>query len=135
MKIKTTKKKNPVYRAPSTSAVKKRTVSAAPEREPRERRERRSGGVSVGMILIIILCVCLVGGMVGFGVVISEISGDKYAAFATQTEIDIPEGSSTEAIGDILKENEMIDSVNIFKVYCRLKGIDGTFQPGPHTFD
>ncbi len=134
MKIKTTKKKKSVYRAVPSSTVRKRTTSPRAERAPRERRER-SGGISVGMIFVIFLCVCLVGGMIGFGVVISEISGNKNATFATSTEIEIPEGSSTEAIGDILKSNEMIGSVNIFKIYCRVKGIDGTFQPGPHLFD
>ena len=136
MKLKTKKKKRPTVRRPavrSSSSSREASYEEAPRRERSERRERR--GPSVGMILIILLCACLLAGMITLGVVAKEVAGNKNAAFATEAEIDIPEGSSTDAIGLILKDNGIIGSKNIFKAYCRLKGVDSTFQPGPHVFD
>lgn len=48
--------------------------------------------------------------------------------------VEIPKGSSTEGIANILLENELIDSVMYFRIISRLNGFDGQFQYGEYTF-
>lgn len=44
--------------------------------------------------------------------------------------ISIPQGSSTETIANILKENELIGSVFTFRMMAKLNGFDSKFQYG-----
>lgn len=48
--------------------------------------------------------------------------------------LEIPKGSSTEAIANILKEKELIDSTLYFRIIAKIKGTDSKFQYGDYTF-
>jgi len=50
-------------------------------------------------------------------------------------DINIPKGSNTETIGNILKENGLINNVVYFRIVSKLKGLDSTFQFGDYTFN
>lgn len=50
-------------------------------------------------------------------------------------DVNIPQGSNTEAIGKVLKENGLINNVVYFRVLARIKGLDATFQYGDYTFN
>ncbi len=45
-------------------------------------------------------------------------------------DIDVPAGASTATIADVLEENGLIDQPLVFRLYARLSGADGTWQPG-----
>ncbi len=45
-------------------------------------------------------------------------------------DVDIPAGASTAAVSEVLAENGLIDQPMIFRLYARLTGADGTWQPG-----
>ncbi len=45
-------------------------------------------------------------------------------------DIDIPAGASTAEVSEVLKDNGLIDQPLVFRVYARLTGADGTWQPG-----
>lgn len=48
--------------------------------------------------------------------------------------VNIPAGSSTEAIAEILNDNGLIDSTLYFRIIARLNGYDSAFQYGDYTF-
>lgn len=50
-------------------------------------------------------------------------------------EVDIPEGSSTQQIAEILKEKDVINEPMVFRIYSRLKKADGTYQYGTYTLN
>ena len=45
-------------------------------------------------------------------------------------DVDIPAGASTLAVSEVLVENGLIDQPFVFRIYARLSGADGTWQPG-----
>jgi len=61
--------------------------------------------------------------------VIEEIPLEK------QVLIDIPKGSGTEAIANILKEKNIIKNTFWFRVFSKLNGYDGTYRAGIHAVD
>ena len=46
------------------------------------------------------------------------------------SDVVIPEGANTETIAEILKDNGLIDNIFYFRVYSRITGADGKWQPG-----
>ncbi len=64
------------------------------------------------------------------GLLLFELLGMGFDGRALTVEI--PEGSSTGAVAEILKDADVIESVAGFKLYCRLTRADGTFQYGIH---
>lgn len=50
-------------------------------------------------------------------------------------DVDIPQGSNTESIANILHENGLINSVVYFRIIARINGLDSTFQYGDYTFN
>lgn len=50
-------------------------------------------------------------------------------------DVVIPQGANTEAIGNILKDNGLINNVVYFRIIAKVKGLDSTFQYGNYTFN
>ena len=50
-------------------------------------------------------------------------------------EVDIPQGSSTQQIAEILDEKNVINEPMVFRIYSRLKKADGTYQYGTYTLN
>ena len=48
-------------------------------------------------------------------------------------DVEIPEGATTEQVATILHEAGLIDQPWIFRVFSRISGADGTYQPGMFT--
>lgn len=48
--------------------------------------------------------------------------------------VDIPTGSSTDEIAAILKEKDLINDVNVFKLYLRQSGAAGALKAGEYEF-
>lgn len=48
--------------------------------------------------------------------------------------VEIPKGSTTETIANVLLENDLIDSTMYFRIIARLNGYDSLFQYGDYTF-
>ena len=53
----------------------------------------------------------------------------------TPVTITIPEGASTDAIGDILKENNLISNKNLFKLKVKLSQYNNRLNYGTYTLD
>lgn len=90
-------------------------------------REKSSGcllKLIFAMIILIVSC--------ALAALISSILLEVTSATrpSTQAYVDIPEGANTETIAAILKEDGLIDYALYFRVYSRLIGADGKWQPG-----
>ncbi len=72
-------------------------------------------GLSVGLAYVLV-----VGGLDFTGLTREDRTVD----------IDVPAGASTAIVADVLAENGLIDQPFVFRLYARLSGADGTWQPG-----
>lgn len=48
--------------------------------------------------------------------------------------VEIPQGSGTTQIADILKDNDLINNTFVFRIKARLGGLDGKFKAGTYRF-
>ena len=78
------------------------------------------------IVIIVIIAALLVGGFAGIKVITKPYDSSK----TDTTFVEIPSGSSTEQIGNILVENKMISSVTTFKIYSKFKGYSSKYQAG-----
>ena len=70
---------------------------------------------------------------VSYSVTYNFIKNDEFQTYDPNGEvitISIPEGSTAEEIGEILKENELIDNVLLFRIKAKLTGAENNFQYG-----
>lgn len=80
-------------------------------------------------IIIIIIAIILVAILLALGTY--KILTKPVSKNVEEKEIEIPLGSGTSAIADILKENNLIRSKNAFKLYVKLHKISN-FQAGTY---
>ncbi|MEA5050368.1 MAG: endolytic transglycosylase MltG, partial [Oscillospiraceae bacterium] len=105
---------------------------AAKSGKKKKKKKKKFGAGAIALLVLLALAIAGIGTAIW---VVSEIGGDRNASFAREFTIEVPDGASTTDIAKLLKQNGLISSVNVFKLYCRLKNADGTFQLGEHTFN
>lgn len=54
-------------------------------------------------------------------------------ASGTQVQVEIPQGSGTAAIAQILVDADVVDNAYLFRIKSRLDGADGTYKAGVYT--
>ena len=86
--------------------------------------------------LIWILCVLIIS--VALALFAIKIGRDVLGITTDSEErkahsFSIEQGSSSDAIIDVLKENNIVEFPMVFKLYCKLKHADGTFKFGRYT--
>ena len=101
----------------------------AGNREKKQKKKKSFGGV----ILLLIIIFALIY------IIASKVYTDykNYnavmdAADTAVVAVNIPSGSTTTGIAQILYENGIIPDVKRFKLKSRLNGLDGTFQAGDY---
>ena len=91
--------------------------------------ERGLGCLGKLIILMVVFLFLLAAGFIGYKtyheVFDSEEGGDYII-------VDVPEGSSTQSIASQLKQEGLINSELVFRVYSRITGSDGKYQCGKH---
>jgi UPF0755 protein len=80
---------------------------------------------------MILLPVVIVARAAGGFLAVREIGGGGAQAEGSVT-VTIPEGASTDGVARILKDEGLIGSELVFKIYSRLTGADGKYQMGGH---
>lgn len=135
-----------LYEAPRRKRPKRQ---ASPEGQPRPegqeprqgpnrpRRRRRRRRINLFRLLLVVL----VGLLLVFGVAAcaarsyykGEIEGTRRPE--GEVQVEIPMGSGTARIADILQEKGVIGNSYIFRYYSRENGADGTYQYGTFTLD
>lgn len=89
--------------------------------------ERSSGCLPKLVFALIILVVSCALALV-ISTFLLDVTGSTRNS--NSADVIIPDNVSTEKIAEILHENGLIDNVLYFRVYSRLTGADGKWQPG-----
>lgn len=83
----------------------------------------------ITLILVLVATGTILGGYFYIKSALNPLDPDNNK----QTEVEVPIGSSTTAIGDLLEEKGIIKNSTIFKYYVKLNNIAG-FQAGNYQF-
>lgn len=108
--------------------------NSARQRHKKKRKKRRMSGFAKILIVLLIAiavgicCFKLMSGMMNPPEEELKLTGQTVT-------VTIPEGSGTEDIANILKENKLIGSVFGFKLTSKLDGYDGTYKQGTYEID
>lgn len=116
----------------STKGKNKKTTSA----KSKNRDSYSSGGArraGRGLVVFLVIIALLLGsGGVGYFFVNREITG-KRGGDDTDVVLNIEPGTYGSDVIQMLKDEDVIGSVNIFKTYYKLFGNDKNFTEGVHT--
>jgi len=61
--------------------------------------------------------------------------GGRNSKEGTEVIFEVPEGASTAAVDELLEQQGLIGSALVFRLWCRLQKLDGTFQMGKHKLE
>jgi len=97
-------------------------------------------GWSPGTKILIVMSICMVIFMVGFGFsyrfAVSSSGSDNNVVVTVDPDkgvpVEIPLGANTDKISAILKEKEIIKSTFYFKLISKVNGYDGMYKSGVH---
>lgn len=81
---------------------------------------------------IVVLGVIILAGYMIFAVYLNNGSKALNPDSEEYVSVVIPSGTGTAGIGDILQDNNLIDSINVFRFQSKLKGYDGKFKAGEY---
>lgn len=111
---------------------KKKTVYrgkyASPQDSFTKKRGKKGRWIALGIVIVLVL------GMAGGAAVVAYEIGGGMAKAQGEVEATVPAGASTGDVANLLKENGLIGNPTVFQIYCKLTGVDGSFQQGPHRF-
>ena len=96
------------------------------ELRPEMSRRRKVGVIVLGVFLVL----ALLAGLVSFWAYRQLFPTGKPG---TEIVFEIPRGSSTSSIADLLEKKAVIDNAFLFKLYVRAKNA-GPFQAGAYRF-
>lgn len=124
-----------------TPVVDKLKKSLEEEEDPvmrkRRNRQRKKQEVAAkriaSTIVVIFLLALAITGYVGYSYVKSSL-GPIDSNSTKVIQVEIPEGSSTKEIGNILVKNKLIKNATIFNYYSKLKSYNN-FQSGFYNLD
>ena len=94
-------------------------------------REPSRTGRKVLLVLLVLIALVAAGGFVAWGQVQDRI--DPPGPPGEAVEIEIPNGSTTKAIGVILADNDVITSATVWDYWTRVNSV-GPFQAGFYDF-
>lgn len=94
----------------------------------RRKKEDRTAKRIVSIVMSVIVVVVLVAGFVGYAWVKSSLEPVDVKA-TKAISVEIPKGSSTLGIGEILVNNKLIKNATIFNYYTKIKSYNN-FQSG-----
>lgn len=104
-----------------------------------EKKKKRGGNRAANVILFLTLLIVVIMGGFSFSYTyIMDMAVNNVRAMevkiptGTEQAVDIPIGSSTSKIADILKTNGIIKNIYLFKMLSSLNGFDGTYKAGVH---
>ena len=99
------------------------------KRKSKHSSDEKKGNIFVKIIICLIMFVIIVA---IFGIIWYNTSLSGTGTSDEKVEIDIPLGSNSSTIAEILKENDLIKSSLTFKIYVKMNNVT-TFQAGSYT--
>lgn len=105
------------------------------EMRKRYERQRQRSRTFAYILLGAFLCVVIVGVSAYFSSYIVTFALDMTGIAPTEFELDveIPEGATTEVVGAILQENNIIKSAKFFKEFADFTGKKNSYYSGKYT--
>lgn len=100
-------------------------LQPAPKKQPKQKKKN-----SWVKSLIYTIVVLGLSGTLAYFLVVGGLDFTGLTRMDKTVDIDIPAGASTADVSAVLAENGLIDQPFVFRVYARLTGADGTWQPG-----
>ncbi len=94
----------------------------------KEKKPKKGMGCLKGIIYAIV--VLGLAGLLAYVVVVGGLDFTGITRENVTVDINVPAGANTKEVAELLKENGLIDQPFIFRVYARLSGADGKWQPG-----
>lgn len=112
-------------------------IGAAVVKKTAKKKKRRK---FILLVLLVLLVMALIGVIAGYTFVLSSSQNsvdptDLNIASENAVPVDIPLGSATKDIADILQKQGVLKSTTLFKILSKLNGYDGTYQSGRHLID
>lgn len=96
--------------------------------KPHKKSRKKPKSKKLVWFVVVIVASFLIAGA-GFLAMI-EIMGINFSS--NEIWITIPQGSSTQQIAEILKQNDIIKSPLLFRVYSKISGADGRYNYGDY---
>ena len=82
--------------------------------------------------LLILVGIIIIIGIVTFTFYLNQGSKPVSEGNTELISVTIPQGTGTAGIANILKENNLIDSVQVFKLKSKTEGLDGKYKAGAY---
>lgn len=94
----------------------------------KDKKEKKGMGCLKGAIYAVVVLV--LAGLLAYVVIIGGLDFTGITRENVTVDINVPAGANTQEVAELLKENGLIDQPLIFRVYARISGADGKWQPG-----
>ena len=105
-------------------------------RKHKNKRRKKRHLTGFAKSLIVLVVALIIGGGMFFAMNhLMNPPAEEMELSGTTVSVTIPDGAGTEAIAEILKEHDLINSVFGFKLTSRLEGYDGTYKQGTYNID
>jgi len=92
------------------------------------------------IIFLMLVALTIVCGIISYRLVLdiqtsSELINIEPIDPEVGTKVEIPLGSNTADIANLLKEKGIIKNTNLFRFFSKINGYDGTYQSGVHVIE
>ena len=102
----------------------------------RKQKKKKNKSVFMRITFAVILLISLICGVISYRYAVASVTANKdeplVVAEGKGVSVEIPLGSGTRSIADILKEKGVIDHPWLFKLISKINGFDNTYQSGEH---
>ncbi len=116
----------PVVRAPTTPPP---APTPLPEDKPKQEKKPKKKRSWLHSLIYAVVVLGLSAGLAYF-LIVGGLDFTGLTRPDKTVDITVPAGANTAVVAELLAENELIDQPLVFRVYARLTGADGTWQPG-----
>ncbi len=105
------------------------TSSDEKKNKPSKKRVSFAGAGCLSALLYV-TCVLAISGILSYFVVVGGLDYTGLNRSEQVVDVVVPEGSSTRSITDLLYEKGLLAEPFVFRMYAKLTGADGKWQPG-----
>lgn len=104
-----------------------------PLRVPQKKKPSQRASWLYTRSILYVIAVLAVSGILAIIIIGGALDITALNKSGRDIDVDIPVGSNTQAIADILKDNDLINYPMLFRVMSRLEHYDGKYQSGTFT--
>lgn len=113
-------------------------MNSEKSKKKKSTKKKKKAGIRLGIFLGLVL-IFVVSFMLTYNFVIELQKETESGITVIQpelgTKVEIPLGSNTVAIAEFLKEKGIIKNTQLFRLFSKINGYDGTYQSGVHVVE